>query len=107
MAIIKNLPDGASVIDLGAARVARAEAKEAKSYIKLAAGFIQVKTEIPLEVAFAFEEGRILDGLASMLADPADADSLIKDGLTAEDLEVIIGHVSGKSLGESEASQQS
>ena len=107
MAILDSIPDGAKVIDLEAARVARAEARESKTYVKLSAGFVEVKPEIALESAEAFEEGRVRDGISSLLADPADVDALYKDGISAEDLAVIVEHVSGKTLGELSASQQS
>lgn len=107
MAILESVPEGAKVIDLDAARVARAEARESKTYVKLSVGFVEVKPEIALESAEAFMEERIREGISFLLADPADVDVLYKDGLSAEDLGVIVEHISGKSLGELQASQQS
>lgn len=107
MAVFDSIPEGAEVIDLGAARAARAEARQTKTYIKVSAGYIEVKPEIALETADAFTEGRVREGIEAMLADPADVDVLYKDGLSTEDLQVIVEHISGKSLGESLASQQS
>jgi hypothetical protein len=52
-------------------------------------------------------EERVREGIAMLLADPADVDALYKDGLSAEDLGVIVEHISGKSLGELQASLQS
>ena len=104
MAILSETPEGAKVLDLAAARVARAEARGEKSYLKLNAGFVEVQPEVALAAADAFVAGDIKKGVSLLVADPADADLLIADGLTAEDLEAIIEHISGKSLGESSAS---
>lgn len=105
MAILDSIPEGASVIDLDAARVARAEARESKTFVKLSAGFIEVNAELPLISAEAFTEGNVNEGIGYLLADPADVEPLLKSGLSAEDLQVIIEHVSGKTLGELSASQ--
>lgn len=104
MAILDSIPEGAQVIDLDKARIARAEARESKTFVKLSAGYVEVKPEIALESAEAFEAGRVREGIQALLVDPADVDVLYKDGLSAEDLAVIVEHVSGKTLGELSAS---
>ena len=107
MSILKKAPEGAEVLDLGAARVARAEARAAEGlgakFLKISAGFIEVKVEIPVEVAFTLQSD-IKAGLEGMLVDPTDIDALLTDGLTAQDLEAMTALVTGKSLGESSAS---
>jgi hypothetical protein len=108
MTILKKAPEGAEVLDLGAARVARAEARAAEGlggkFLKISKGYIEVKAEIPVEVAFIFQSGGIKAGLAGILVDPSDADALIADGLTGQDLDAMTSLVSGTSLGESSAS---
>ena len=107
MSILKKAPAGAEVLDLGAARVARAEARVAEGkagrFLKISAGYIECKVEIPVEVAFTLEVD-LKAGLAGLLVDPADVDVLIKDGLSSQDLEAMTDLVTGKSLGESSAS---
>jgi hypothetical protein len=104
MSILKAAPAGANVLDLGAARVARAEARAAEGkgnpFLKLAAGYVEVKAEFSLTVAFDFKAEDIKAGLAGLLVDPADVDALLEDGLTAADLSEITTFVSGFSLGE-------
>jgi hypothetical protein len=104
MSIISDLPKGAEVLDLGAARAARAEARAADGqgslFLKLSAGYVEVHPEIPLEAAFSFKAEDIRGGLTMLLVDPSDVDALLADGLTAQDLEQIILFASGKSLGE-------
>ena len=108
MSILKQAPDGATVLDLGAARVARAEARAAAgstgSFLKLTAGFVEVKPEFSLTVAMDFEAEKLREGLAGLLADPADVDVLLADGLTKEDLKAIGEFITGAPLGESSAS---
>jgi len=108
MSILKVAPANAEVLDLGAARVARAEARAAEGkgnpFLKLAAGYVEVRAEIALSVAFDFKEGRLTEGLAGLLVDPADLDVVIADGLSAEDMGAITEFITGKSLGESLAS---
>lgn len=108
MTILKKAPEGAQVLDLGAARAARAEVRasrgEGNPYLKLAAGFVQVKPEIPLIAAFMFQAEHIEAGLKEMLVDPADVEALLADGLTSEDMKELAKFVAGKSLGESLAS---
>ena len=108
MTILKKAPEGAEVLDLGAARAARAEARAASgqgaSFLKFGAGYVEVKPEFALSVAFDFKAENIQEGLAGLLVDPADLDALLKDGLTAQDLEGITAFISGSMLGESQAS---
>ena len=101
MALINELPEGAEVFDLGAARVARAEARTTKSYIKLAKGYVETVTEIPLAAAFAITDDNIKGALSLFVADPADVDALLADGLTSGDIQAITQFIAGKSLGES------
>lgn len=107
MAIKSELPTGADVLDLEAARVARAEARakngESGRYLKLSAGFVEIVAEMPIAAAFAAQEEDIRGMLSGILADPADLDALLKDGLTTEDLNAVSAFISGKSLGESQA----
>jgi hypothetical protein len=104
MAILKSAPEGANVLDLDAARVARAEARaaagESLPLIKVAAGYVETKPEIDLTCADDFVAGRISAGLAKLLADPTDVASLLADGLSRDDLEAITTFVAGTSLGE-------
>ena len=107
MTILKKAPEGAEVLDLGAGRVARAEARAAEGkgrpFLKISAGFIAVKAEIPVEVAYTLQSD-VKAGLAGLLVDPADLDALIADGLTSGDIEAMQALVTGKPLGESSAS---
>ena len=107
MTILNAAPDGAQVLDLGAARAARAEARASEGlgakFLKISAGYIEVKTEIPVEVAYTLQSD-IKAGLAGMLVDPDDVNALFKDGLTSQDLEAMEALITGKSLGESSAS---
>lgn len=104
MAIINELPEGSEVLDLGAARVARAETLTTKSFIKLSAGFVQVAVEVPVAAALMIVDGDIIGAIGLLLADPADAETLIRDGLTAGDIQEITQFITGKSLGELQAS---
>ncbi len=105
--IRSEAPEGANVLDLAALRVARQEARAAAgktvSLIKLAAGYVEVVPEVPLEAAFAFEQGDLKGGLSSMLTDPADVDALLADGLTGEDIKAISNFLQAE-LGEAAAS---
>lgn len=107
MAIVSELPKGAEVFDLEAARVARAEARalegKGNPYIKISAGFIEVQPEVALEAAFLFGEEKLKEGLALLLVDPADIDPLLGAGLSANDLNEIVRFIAGKDLGESKA----
>lgn len=106
MSILKTAPAGSTVFDLGAARVARAEARsgEPKPLIKLSAGYVEVNPEFDVLAAEKFAAGQIRSGLAMMLADPADIDVLIAEGLSKNDLDAIGKFVAGANLGESSAS---
>lgn len=108
MSILLEIPSGARALDLGAARVARAEARaaagESNPFLKLSAGYVEVKPEFALTVAFAFKDGDLRAGLAGMLVDPSDVDALLADGISAADLEEITKFTSGVSVGESAAS---
>lgn len=110
MAILSSAPEGARVLDLDAARAARAEARAASGQslpvIKVAAGYVPVCAEIDIECVEDFTAGRFRDGLARLLSDPADVGVLI-DGLTKDDLETITKFVTGATLGESPASPAS
>ena len=106
MTILKAVPDGANVLDLGAERVARAEARAAAGeglpFIRLSVGYVEVKPEIPLAVA----ELLLVDtkgGLAGLLADPTDIDALYAE-ITIGDQEALTEFITGKSLGELQAS---
>lgn len=103
MAILAEAPEGANVLDLGAARAARAEARaasgEGDSFIKLSAGFVQVLPEIPISVAVILEAGDVKAGLAGLLADPADVEALLVE-ITSNDVEALVKFITGTSLGE-------
>jgi hypothetical protein len=104
MAIVADLPNDADVLDLGAARKARAEVRAAEGkgslFLKLSAGYVEVHPEVPLDAAIRFQAEDLKGGLGMMLVDPADADVLFAEGLTATDLKEIVEFASGKSLGE-------
>lgn len=105
MSIRSEAPAGAQVLDLDAARAARAEARVAAGdvnpVIKLAAGFVDVNPEFDVLAAENFSKGDIRGGLTKILADPADIDELVKGGLSTDDLESIVKFVTGVELGES------
>jgi hypothetical protein len=107
MALLSELPEGAEVLDLQAARVARAEARSTKSFLKLAAGYVEAKSEVPISAAFKVQAGDIAGALGELLEDPADFDLLIADGLTSGDIEAITVFIAGKPVGESQASLKS
>lgn len=102
MSILSEAPAGAEVIDLAAARAARAEvdATQPPVLLKIEAGYIQLKREVDVLCAEDFSEGHIRDGLSKLLEDPADIDELVKRGLSKADLEAIVNHVTGSTLGE-------
>lgn len=106
--IEQTAPDGAQVIDLPAGRAARAEQRakdgEGVPYLRLSAGYVALKPEVPITAAMAFTNGEIEAGLRLMLKDPADVDLLLSDGLTAPDIDSIGTRLTGRSLGESPAS---
>ncbi len=107
MSIRKDAPEGAQILDLGAARAARSEAGQTNPFLKLTAGFVEVRTEVPLTAMDAFTAGNLTRGLTSLLADPADATVLLEDGLTTADVAAIIRFISGLDQGESSASPAS
>lgn len=102
MSILREAPEGSEILDLGAARAARAEARQGKPLpvIKLSAGFVEVSPEMDVMSADDFAAGHIKDGLAKLLADPADVDELVAGGISKDDLEAIVQFVTGNSLGE-------
>ena len=104
MAILAEAPEGSAVLDLGAARAARAEARAAagkgNSFLKLTAGFVELRPEFPLSAAALFKAEDIRGGLAEILVDPADADVLLADGLTVGDVEALTKFIQGVTLGE-------
>jgi hypothetical protein len=103
MSILKKAPAGAEVLDLDAAHAARAEARAAagktSSFIKISAGYVEVRAEAPLSAAVALQSENIRDGLAGLLVDPADIDALLGE-ITSQDLEALTGFITGSSLGE-------
>lgn len=107
MTILKERPDGAQVLDLGAARAARAEARAAAGdvspVLKLDAGYVAIRPEFPVSVAETLSAGKIRDALAALLVDADDVDILLEEGLTAQDLNAIVTFI-GASLGEAQAS---
>lgn len=102
MSILSEAPEGAEVIDLAAARAARAEvdATLPPVLLKIEAGFIQLKRDLDVLAAEDFTDGHIREGLAKLLADPADIDELVKRGLSKDDLQAIVNHITGSTLGE-------
>jgi hypothetical protein len=106
MSLLKKAPAGVEVLDLVAARAARAEARagQALPVIKVSAGFVEIKAEFDLSAGEEFATGNLRAGLAKLVADPADVDLIMDGGLSKDDLESITQFVVGKSLGESEAS---
>lgn len=102
MPILKDAPAGAEVLDLGAARAARAEAFKGvpNSVIKLSAGYVEVAHELDVLCAEDFTAGRIRTGLGKLLAHPDDIDLVVAEGLTNDDLQAIVKFVTGNSLGE-------
>lgn len=79
-------------------------AGETNPYLKLTAGFVEVRPEFSITLALDFQNGDIRGGLVQLLVDPKDVDALIADGLSKDDLEAITKFVTGLSLGESSAS---
>ena len=98
--ILNTAPDGAKVLDLSAAHIARAEATVQARVIKISAGYVEVRNEIDVFAADDFFQNRIRDGLAKLLKDPADIDEIVKFGLTSSDLELLTDFVLGKTPGE-------
>lgn len=106
--ISETAPEGAKVLDLSALRLARAEARtdQPLPVIKLSTGFVTCVAEVPIEAGYLLGEGKVLETLQLLCADPADADAIIADGLTAQDLSELLTFLR-TSLGESSASSQS
>lgn len=102
MSVLKSAPEGADVIDLDAARAARAEAAAGTppTLLKVSAGYIELCREIDVLAAEDFTSGKIRAGLSKLLADPADIDEVVKGGLSKPDLETIVTFITGKTLGE-------
>lgn len=104
MAIIKEIPEGAQSFDLEGARAARAEARAktgaSTPFIKLSAGYVEVKPELSVTAADKLNREDIRGGLADILADPADVDALLAEGLSVQDLQAISKFITGRSLGE-------
>ena len=106
MALLKKAPDGAKVLDLPSARLARAEARvgEPSSYIKLTAGYVEIKPELDVLVVGDLIEGNVKDALLRLFTDPKDVDVVMAEGISDIDLKAIFEFASGKSLGEFSAS---
>jgi len=102
MAIVKKAPAGAKVFDLPAARTARAEARagEPSSFIKLSAGYVEIKPELEISVLDLLNEGSIKEAFVRLFVDPKDADALFAEGVSDQDAKAIFEFVAGKSLGE-------
>ena len=107
MAILSDAPKGADVLDLGAARAARAEARASDPYIKLSAGYVQANAEVRIDSALKIDQGDVRGVLSALVIDPADVDVLLEDGLTAQDIQAIMQWITGFSVGESPASLKS
>lgn len=104
MSVLQVAPDGSQVLDLDAARAARAEARAAagtpSQYLKISAGYVELAPEIDVLAAEDFSRGEITVGLAKILADPTDIAAIVEVGLTKRDLEQIVGFITGTTLGE-------
>jgi hypothetical protein len=109
--VLTEAPAGAKVLDLGAAQAARQEARaaagEPNPVIKLTAGYVEMKSEIPLVAAVDLNAGDLRGGLGGLLSDPADVDVLLS-GITATDVSDLVQFITGSlTLGESSASPAS
>lgn len=105
MSILKDAPEGARVLDLDAVRAARAEARGgAQVFVKVSAGYVEMRAEVDLEAAEEFLGNHFRAGLAKLVVDPADADALWAGGLSKADLDAIGEFVTGNTSGESPAS---
>ncbi|MFF1633974.1 hypothetical protein [Leifsonia sp. NPDC058248] len=104
MTVLSEAPAGAQVLDLDAARAARAEARAAAGdpspYIKVSGGFVAVRPEIDVLAAEDLQSGRLREGLSKLLADPADIDTLVAGGVTQADLELLTNLITGLTPGE-------
>lgn len=103
-----DAPDGAAVLDLAAARAARQEARAkdggGNPYLKLAAGFVEVKPEVPISAIDDLQAGNLRAGVAKLVVDPDDTEVLVEDGLTDDDIAAILEFIAGGAAGESAAS---
>lgn len=106
--ITQEAPEGAQVLDLQGARVARQEARvaagEPNPVVKISAGFIELKAEVDVLAVEDFEANNLRAAFTKMLADPEDIEPLIQFGLSSQDAELLIDFIVGKSLGEASAS---
>jgi len=104
MALLNKAPEGVVVLDLNAERVARAEqrARDGKGnpFLKLDAGYVELKAEFPITVAELFQALEIRAGLEVILADSTDVDALLEAGLSGQDIGAITKFVAGLTLGE-------
>ncbi len=108
MTVLTDAPAGAKVLDLSAAQAARQEARaaagEPNPIIKLTAGYVEMKSEVPLAVAVDLSDGDLRTGLGGLLADPTDVNVLL-NGITSADVDDLVQFITGSlSLGESSAS---
>src|SRR5207302_1334020 len=97
--IRQDAPSGVAVLDLGAARAARQEARAkdggGNPYLKLAAGYVEVRAEVPISAIDDMQSGRLSAGVAKIIADPGDLDALLDDGLTDDDIGAILSFIAG------------
>ena len=102
MALVKKAPAGAKVFDLPAARSARAEARkdEPAVFLKLSAGYVEIKPELDIFVIEELLQGQVKPALIRLFVDPTDADALLKEGISDEDMRAIFEFAAGKPLGE-------
>ena len=105
MAIVKKAPTGAKVFDLPAARTARAEARKGEPavFLKLTAGYVEIKPELDIFVIEELLQGQVKPALVRLFVDPADADALLKEGICDADMKAIFEFAAGKELGELKA----
>jgi hypothetical protein len=111
VSIRKDAPEGAHVLDLSAARAARAEARaaagEGNPFLKLTVGYVEVKAEVPLAAMDFFTASDLTKGISALVADPEDVQTLLDDGLSTEDVTAILKFIGGTDQGESPASPAS
>ena len=102
MALTKKAPAGAKVFDLPAARSARAEARKGEPAVvlKLSAGYVEIKPELDLMTVEDLLQGQFKSALVRLFVDPADADALLNEGISDDDLAAIFEFAAGKPLGE-------
>jgi len=92
------------MLDLDAKRAARAEAagRDAVETVKFGGREYAFRTELPVLAGDLLSEGKLRDGLATFLAEPAEVDALLSAGFSVADLEVLASELYGISMGESE-----